>query len=195
MDLDRTIQNLIEAYSNPTKMKIIFLLSDNNEMTVTEMASHTEVGRSNLYHFVKEMVRDGILSPPKIRPKLNYVEKYYKLNQGMLDSSSLEKLEKSFASLSTDQARRMLSSFLMGASAYLLVLTKKINEADDETIKKLGDAFFKRKTILQYSSTHVGSAPKGEEYLKKAAEEFSKSEDNDKEKESLKVMILSLPFL
>jgi predicted transcriptional regulator len=57
-------KKMLETFSNHTKMKIIMLLAENGEMTVTQMAPHLDLGRSNLYHFVRQMVNDGMLKNP-----------------------------------------------------------------------------------------------------------------------------------
>ncbi len=195
MKTDEISVKILEAYSNPTKMKIIFLLSDEREMTVTQMASNIDVGRSNLYHFVQQMVEDKILCEPVVRPKKNYVEKYYKLNTEMFGISHIKSLYKEFEGFSADQAKSIISSVLTGAGTYLLLLAKKVIEMDDETLEKIGQAFLKKNMVLQYTSTHIGAHPVAEEYLRKAAKEFSKPSKNGDKKESLKTLIVSIPFI
>ena len=63
--------NLMRTFRNPTKMSIIFLLTENGKMTVTQMAEQVNVTKANLYHFVKEMVNDGIVLRPEVRVKKN----------------------------------------------------------------------------------------------------------------------------
>src|SRR5215472_7386120 len=82
---DRVLFNALE---NPTKLNIIFLLSRHEKMTVTQMAEHVHVGRPNLYHFVNEMVKDGLLLKPEVQVKRNYVEKYYQLNRKVFESQN-----------------------------------------------------------------------------------------------------------
>lgn len=195
MESNDIAEKILEAYSNPTKMKIIFLLTEDNEMTVTQMASHLNMGRSNLYHFVKQMVADHILSEPIVRPKLNYVEKYYKLNTVAFEEPQQQLVEKKIGELSNVQARSMLSSYLAGAGGHLMMLARKVAETDDEMLEKLGESFLNKNLILQYISTYVGSCPKGEEYLKKAAEEFSKPKQTVEKKDRLRTLIVSIPFL
>lgn len=195
MESNDIAEKILEAYSNPTKMKIIFLLTEDNEMTVTQMASHLNMGRSNLYHFVKQMVADHILSEPIVRPKLNYVEKYYKLNTVAFEEPQQQLVEKKIEDLSNVQARSMLSSYLAGVGGHLMMLARKVAETDDEVLEKLGESFLNKNLILQYTSTYVGSCPKGEEYLKKAAEEFSKPKQTVEKKDRLRTLIVSIPFL
>ncbi len=196
MEFNDITEKILEAYSNPTKMKIIFLLADDNEMTVTQMASHLNMGRSNLYHFVKQMVADQILSEPIVRPKLNYVEKYYKLNAVAFEQPQQELVKKKIEELSNVQyARPMLSSFLAGAGGHLMMLARKVAETDDETVEKLAESLLKKNLVLEYISTYVGSCPKGEEYLRKAAEEFSKPRQTLEKKDRLRALIVSIPFL
>lgn len=133
----------------------------------------------------------------KIGPKMNYVEKYYRLNPEMFDDPGLVKLEESLESLTNDRARNVMSSFLVGAGYQLLTLAKKVNEADDETMEKPGKAFLKRDLLLRYTSTRIGSYPKVEEYLKKAMEEFSisKAPEEANKNEHLRILVLSIPYL
>ncbi len=71
----------LHALQNPTKVKVLVLLSDNEKMTVTQMASIVKVSRPNLYHVVSEMVSEGLLTGPEAKVKGNYVEKYYSLSE------------------------------------------------------------------------------------------------------------------
>lgn len=76
-----------------------------------------------------------------------------------------------------------------------MMLARKVAETDDEMLEKLGESFLNKNLILQYTSTYVGSCPKGEEYLKKAAEEFLKSRQTVEQKDRLRTLIVSIPFL
>src|SRR5712691_8276822 len=77
---------LLSTLGNSTKLSIVFLLSHNDRMTVTQMAKHVGVTKANLYHFVSQMVKDGLLSKPEAVVKENYVEKYYRLAPKLFES-------------------------------------------------------------------------------------------------------------
>ena len=64
---------LFKTLSNPTKASILMLLAMKDRLTVTQMAKHIKVTRSNLYHFVGEMVEDGLLSKPQVVVKKNHI--------------------------------------------------------------------------------------------------------------------------
>jgi DNA-binding MarR family transcriptional regulator len=66
---------LLNTLENPTKLSIVLLLSHRDKMTVTQMSKVVRVSRANLYHFVGQMVKDGLLSKPEAIVKKNYVEK------------------------------------------------------------------------------------------------------------------------
>lgn len=186
---------LIDTYSNQTKMKIIFLLAENEEMTVTQMSSHIDVSRSNLYHAVKQMVQNGILKEPSVRPKDNYVEKFYSLNQEFFGTIDWENLAGSFGTLSTEQVRNLFRSVLMSYAFNLMMLSEKLEYTDPETIDNLKSSFINQAAITLYSSTHVGSYPKAEEHLKKVMDEFGKPSIPADDRPRLRIMILSLPYI
>lgn len=186
---------LIDTYSNQTKMKIIFLLADEAEMTVTQMASHIDVSRSNLYHFVRQMVDDGILTKPSVRPKDNYVEKYYRLNPEFFNTLEWEHLAQQFTDLSAENFRSLYRSVLISYSFNLMLLAEKVESADSQTLEQLKDSFLKREAISVYSSTHIGGYPRVEEHLREAMDCFEKppvpSDDNPR----LRILILTVPYI
>ena len=186
---------MLETYSNPTKMKIILLLAENEEMTVTQMASHIAVSRSNLYHFVKQMVKDGILNNPSVRPKDNYVEKYHSLNQDFFSTIQLEALRDHFNTMSTDEIRNLFRSLMMGYSFNFMMLADKLGNAESETLEKFKEAYMNHNAIVINSYTHMGNYPLVEEYLRKAMEEFEKPSADLKDNPRLRIMILSLPYI
>lgn len=195
MNSDEKYKKLLEAYSNQTKMKIILLLAEENELTVTQIASHMDVGRSNLYHFVKQMTSDEILIQSKVLPKNNYVEKYYKLNEELFGSGQVEGLEKAFGENSTEQIRTLFKSTLVGYASNLIMLSQKIDTADDDTMGKLKESFINRGATIMYTYTHLGEHPEAEECIKKLDEAFSSAGNPSEGKPRLRFMLISIPYI
>jgi hypothetical protein len=50
------------------------------------MSKVVRVSKANLYHFVNQMVKDGLLSKPEAHIKKNYVEKYYRLKENFFEA-------------------------------------------------------------------------------------------------------------
>ncbi len=195
MDTDERYRILIDAYSNPTKLKVIFILAENDELTVTQMASRIDVSRANLYHFVKQMVGDGLLNSPSVRPKENYVEKYYSLNSEFFGVIEWENMAERLKSLTTEQIRSVFRSMLISHAFNLHLLAEKLEVADSGTIDKLKGAFIDREALSVYASTRVGAYPELGKHLKTAVDELSNPEEGDGTGPRVRVLILSLPYI
>lgn len=196
METEEKFRRLLDAYKNNTKLSIIFLLAENERMTVTQMSRHIDVSRSNLYHFVSQLVEDNVLNPPEAVPKKNYVEKYYTLNAELFGAVQLEELEKHFASLTMDEVRTLLRAFLIGQAFNFQLLAEKVKNSDDEHIGKFKDAMLRQEAFMAYSISNVGKHPKLTEYLRKIEVELSKDESPDDERKDLvRSLILVLPYI
>ena len=86
--MDEKYTDILNVLRNQTKMKIVTLLINYKKMTVTGMAKYIKTTRSNLYQIMTELVSSGIVNEPEIKPKKNYVEKYYSLNKDYFAFSS-----------------------------------------------------------------------------------------------------------
>lgn len=140
------------TFSNPTKMGIIMLILEKGKMTVTEMAKYLPVSRSNLYHFVGQMVADGVLNEPEVVPKKNYVEKYYTINLEMFGSVSQEEWASRIRSMPPAELRSLLGSALMGYSMTLKIAADQVYQSTDEDSEKLKDWLLTNDGVLSYSS-------------------------------------------
>jgi len=143
--------NLMRTFRNPTKMSIIFLLTENGKMTVTQMAEQVNVTKANLYHFVKEMVNDGIVLRPEVRVKKNYVEKYYSLNEAAFKFADPKKAQERLREGSPEDYRALLQSFLTSLGLYFQLFAEEVARADQQKLKAIASAFKDEKIVLHYS--------------------------------------------
>ena len=139
MEQDSKYEALANAYRNPTKFSIIMLLAEQERMTVTQMAEYVSVSRSNLYHFVSQLVDDKILNEPEVVPKKNYVEKFYSLNEELFKSTDYDRWSGILKSKSPDEIRGLLSSVLMGYSMMLSMTANRIAQSSDAEAARLKD--------------------------------------------------------
>jgi DNA-binding transcriptional ArsR family regulator len=140
---------IFEAFRNPTKMKIITLLVNNRKMTVTQMSKYIGTTRSNLYQVISGMVSSGIVMEPEIKPKKNYVEKYYRLNEDYFafhDSNIGEKAKE----LPADQYRELIASFLMAQSLNMNIMASSIENMPDSKLKELMSSA--KKMLMSYGT-------------------------------------------
>lgn len=197
MDTSEKFGLLMDAYKNNTKLSIIFLLAENERMTVTQMAQHIEVSRSNLYHYISQLVDDGLLNPPEVVPKKNYVEKFYTLNKSMFDLIQWEELEEHFKKMSAEEVRSLLRAFLLGQSFNLQLIAEKVKHVDSTQILQFKDAMLNQEAFMGYSVSHMGKHPRFKEIIKKIEEEY-RALDEEGEKESdtiIRSLFLVMPFL
>src|SRR2546428_13740107 len=87
---------LLNTFENPTKLSILMLLTHHRKMTVTQMSKFVRVGKANLYHFVGQMVKDGLLTKPETLVKKNYVEKHNKLDRRFFEALTRSAQRKRF---------------------------------------------------------------------------------------------------
>lgn len=134
--MDEKYREILEAFRNPTKMKIITLLVNNNKMTVTGMSKYIKTTRSNLYQVVSNLVSSGIVNEPEIRPKKNYVEKYYSLNEDYFAFHD-ENIDDEITGLPDSEYREILSSFFMAQSLNLEIIGKSIEAMTQKEIQNM----------------------------------------------------------
>lgn len=134
--MEERYREVLNVYRNPTKTKIITLLVNNRKMTVTGMAKYIKTTRSNLYQIMSELVSIGMVNEPEIRPKKNYVEKYYSLN-GDYFAFHDENLDEEILKLPEDQLRETLASFLMAQSLNLEIMASAMENIPAESIREI----------------------------------------------------------
>ena len=144
-------QFVLRAVQNQTKLNIIMLLADNEEMTVTQMSKFAKVTRANLYRAVSEMVREGLLLKPEARVKGNYVEKYYRLNDPMFEGVDISEQRRSLGSLATEDAVTMVRSIFEALSVQYRILAEQVNGAGAEERGKIANSFKGSHAIFSYT--------------------------------------------
>src|SRR5215510_7955537 len=142
---------LIDSLGSPTKLSIIFLLSHNEKMTVTQMAKHVGVGKANLYHFVSQMVEDGLLTRPEAVVKENYVEKYYRLNQEHFKSVNADEQRKRLKAASPEKLKAILQSALVSVGLDFRLLAEEIGKADRTMLLQISKSVAAERITLSYA--------------------------------------------
>jgi AcrR family transcriptional regulator len=128
---------LLRTAQNPTKLGVLVLLSDGAAMTVTQMSKLVKVSRANLYHFVSEMVAEGVLAGPESRVKRNYVEKFYRLNKEFFEKAGEAELRRPVKPETPEAFRDILYSLLVSVSAQFRIMAEQLAAADAGTIRRL----------------------------------------------------------
>ena len=131
----------LDAMQNPTKLRIIFLLMKHPRLTVTQMSKDIGVSKANLYHFAGQMVKDGLLTEPEVVVKGNYVEKYYTLKWGALES--INAVERKIKSLKPEAQREILQTFLVSATLVSRMLAEELGKADRNALADIHSAYRK----------------------------------------------------
>ncbi len=144
-------KTIIDALGSPTKLSIIFLLSHNEKMTVTQMAKHVGVGKANLYHFVSQMVSDGILTKPEAVVKENYVEKYYRLNQEQFNAVNPDEQRKRLKGASPEKLKTILQSALVSIGLDFRLLAEEIGRADRNMLQQIAKSVEEERVTVSYA--------------------------------------------
>lgn len=150
MPLQDIYSVLLNTFKNTTKVSILFLLSHHGKMTVTQMSKNVGVGKANLYHFVNEMVRDGLLSKPEAVIRKNYVEKYYQLSRksfGLVDPSEQRKRLKDAKS---EEQKTIIQSTLLSLGLYFRLFAEEFAKADTQMIGRMRSAITNEQIALSY---------------------------------------------
>jgi len=150
----RNSEVLLEALRNPTKLGILVLLSGGDTMTVTQMSKLMKVSRANLYHFVSEMVADGVLAGPENRVKRNYVEKYYWVDRKLFVRSGDAEFQRQAKQETPEAYRDILYSFLASMSAQFRIIAEQLAVADAGVLKKLVGMRDQKKVLGAFMVLH-----------------------------------------
>jgi DNA-binding Lrp family transcriptional regulator len=142
---------LLNTLQNPTKLGILMLLTRQDKMTVTQMSKLVNVSKANLYHFVSQMVRDGILGKPKVLIKKNYVEKYYRLDEKFFEALDPSEQRKRLKAARPEELKTILQSTLVSIGLDFRLLAEEIAGADEKTLKQIANAVAEERITLSYS--------------------------------------------
>jgi len=142
---------LLNTLENPTKLSILMLLTRHRKMTVTQMSKFVRVGKANLYHFVGQMVKDGLLSKPETLVKKNYIEKYYQLDRGFFEALDPSEQRKRLKAARPDELKTILQSTLASIGLDFRLMAAEIAGADDTTLKLIAKSVAEERVTLSYS--------------------------------------------
>jgi DNA-binding Lrp family transcriptional regulator len=142
---------LLNTLENPTKLGILMLLTHHNKMTVTQMSKLVKVGKANLYHFVGQMVKDGLLTKPEALVKKNYVEKYYSLNESFFEAIDPSEQRKRLKAARPEELKTILQSTLVSLGLDFRLLAEEIARADDRTLRQIARSVAEERITLSYS--------------------------------------------
>jgi predicted transcriptional regulator len=142
---------LLNTLENPTKLSVVLLLSHRDKMTVTQMSKVVRVSKANLYHFVGQMVKDGLLSKPEALVKKNYVEKYYRLDEKFFEALDPSEQRKRIKTARPEELKTILQSTLVSLGLDFRLLAEEIARADDETLKQIARSVAEERITLSYS--------------------------------------------
>jgi hypothetical protein len=120
-------------------------------MTVTQMSKFVRVGKANLYHFVSQMVRDGLLSKPETLVKKNYVEKYYGLDEKFFEALDLSEQRKRLKAARPEELKTILQSTLVSIGLDFRLMAEEIARADETTLKQIAKSVAEDRITLSYS--------------------------------------------
>src|SRR5215471_3938635 len=141
---------MLDTLGNPTKLSIVFLLSHNEKMTVTQMAKHVGVGKANLYHFVSQMVTDGILTKPEAVVKENYVEKYYRLSHELFNAVDPDEQRRRLKAASPEKLKTILQSALVSVGLDFRLLAEEIGRADRKVLLHISKSVAGERIAISY---------------------------------------------
>ena len=145
---------LLDTLGNPTKLGIVMLLSHTEKMTVTQMSKRMKVTKANLYHFVSQMVSDGILSKPESQITKNYVEKYYRINPKFFTRVDPAEHRKRTKAATPAELKSLLQSALISMGLDFRILAEEISGADNTVLSRLAKLVAEEKLTISYSIIH-----------------------------------------
>ena len=185
---------LLNTLENPTKLSVLMLLTHHDKMTVTQMSKLVKVGKANLYHFVGQMVKDGLLSKPEALVKKNYVEKYYRLDERFFEAIDPSEQRKRLKAARPEELKTILQSTLVSLGLDFRLMAEEIARADDRTLKQIAKSVAEERITLSYSIL----TDKAYEHILAELKRISKTitEVEGREKPSLhgnRVIIVGLP--
>src|SRR5579863_7211616 len=145
----RLYERFAKSLQNPTKLSVMLLLVQNREMTVTQMSSHIGVTKASLYHSIAELVRDGLVSEPRVQVKKNYVEKYYQLNPLARKTIDPHELQRRFnQGANSTEYKDLLEAFFISLSLYFRMCAFSVSKASQERTKSIVKEVEKRRLLL-----------------------------------------------
>ncbi len=192
MDQNQQIETLLSAISNRTKLSIITLLVRRKRMTVTQMSKLIGTTRSNLYQTIGDLVSSGIVNEPEVVVRRNYVEKFYTLNEPVFRELDSERWKNRLQSLTVDQSREIVVSFLLSQSMNLQIMAQEIQMSSEEVSPKIKQLLQSDRIFMSYGRISDATYNRLLEHEKTLMDIFEKSSDDDGDNTYI---ILGIPSL
>ncbi len=179
MEENQQIERLMSALSNRTKLSIITLLIRRKRMTVTQMSKLTGTTRSNLYQSIGDLVRSGIINEPESVIRKNYVEKYYTLNEPLFRELDSERWAARLQSLSDDQSREIVVSFLLSQSMNLQIMAQEIQMSGENVSHRIKESLGSDRILMSYGRISDATYDRLLEHQKALMEIFKENPEDD----------------
>ncbi len=192
MDQNQQIETLLSAISNRTKLSIITLLVRRKRMTVTQMSKLIGTTRSNLYQTIGDLVSSGIVNEPEVVVRRNYVEKFYTLNEPVFRELDSERWKNRLQSLTVDQSREIVVSFLLSQSMNLQIMAQEIQMSSEEVSPKIKQLLQSDRIFMSYGRISNATYNRLLEHEKTLMDIFEKNSDDDGDNTYI---ILGIPSL
>ena len=192
---DSLYDALIRTYTNPTKMSILFLLAGNEKMTVTTMAKYVNVSRSNLYHYVSQLVDDGLLNEPEVVPRKNYVEKYYTLNRETFKSIDAREYTKRMKTLDSSEMKAPISSTLIAHSVQLMLAAENVSKAGPKLLKIVSEWMLAYPYSMTFSTLNASSVDIAYSHIEGMYQEMTTKNQKEEDLQSQEIGLLAISLL
>jgi DNA-binding Lrp family transcriptional regulator len=179
MEQNQRIETLLSAISNRTKLSIITLLVRRKRMTVTQMSKLIGTTRSNLYQTVGDLVSSGIINGPEAVVNRNYVEKYYTLNESLFQELDSEVWSRRLQSLSEDQSREIVVSFLLSQSMNLQIIAQEIQMSPEKASPRIKELLMGDRILMSYGRISDATYNRFLDHEKDLIKIFQKNPDDD----------------
>lgn len=179
MDQNQLIETLMSAISNRTKLSIITLLVRRKRMTVTQMSKLIGTTRSNLYQTIGDLVSSGIINEPEAVVNRNYVEKYYTLNEPLFKELDSDRWKKRLQSLSEEQSRELVVSFLLSQSMNLQIMAQEIQMSREKNSPKIKESLQSDRIFMSYGRISDASYNRFLDHEKSLMKVFEENPEDD----------------
>ncbi|MEM0156716.1 MAG: winged helix-turn-helix domain-containing protein [Thermoplasmataceae archaeon] len=179
MEESQQIERLMSAISNRTKLSIITLLVRRKRMTVTQMSKLIGTTRSNLYQSIGDLVKSGIINEPESVINRNYVEKYYTLNEPLFRELDSERWKVRLQSLSADQSREIVVSFLLSQSMNLQIMAQEIQMSSEKASPKIREFLRSDRIFMSYGRISDATYDRLLEHEKALMQIFQENPEDD----------------
>jgi DNA-binding transcriptional ArsR family regulator len=136
---------LRDTLKHPLRGAILYQLLK-GKITASQIAENLGEKPDRIYYHLKILKENGFLGEPEIAVRKNYVEKYYELDETFRENliSSLVEISRQEKTMSSEEFRSMMLSFLSITISVLQGYKKRIETAEPEKISE-----FRRKNSFE----------------------------------------------